>query len=73
MAKLTLRLGDRIFVSVFCNLGWNQSRDVVWRNGMWYAVWVKTGQEEKILQMCSTMLSEQCFLPRYELKRKMDG
>lgn len=40
---------------------------------MWYAVWVRTGQEERVLQMCRTMLSEQCFLPKYELKRKKDG
>lgn len=40
---------------------------------MWYAVWVRTGQEEKVLQMCSEMLPEQCFLPRYERARKQNG
>lgn len=40
---------------------------------MWYAVWVRTGQEEKVLQMCGKMLSEQCFLPRYEQARKKNG
>lgn len=40
---------------------------------MWYAVWVRTGQEERVLQMCRSMLPEQCFLPKYELERKKDG
>ena len=40
---------------------------------MWYAVWVRTGQEEKVLRMCRKMLPEQCFLPRYERARKQDS
>ena len=40
---------------------------------MWYAVWVRTGQEEKVPQMCKKMLLEQCFLPRYERARKQYG
>lgn len=54
---------------------------------MWYAVWVRTGQEEKVLALCKKMLRdreegtveggskayEQCFLPRYERVRKLDG
>ena len=47
---------------------------------MWYAVWVKTGQEEKILQLCNELIRlkqteafEECFLPRYEKYRKRNG
>ena len=47
---------------------------------MWYAVWVKTGQEEKILQLCNELICmnqteafEECFLPRYEKYRKRNG
>lgn len=40
---------------------------------MWYAVWVKTGQEQRMLRICRKMLPEQCFLPRYERGRKQDG
>lgn len=40
---------------------------------MWYAVWVKTGQEEKIMRVCKELLHEQCFLPKYERGRKQDG
>lgn len=40
---------------------------------MWYAVWVRTGQEEKVLRMCKEILHEQCFLPKYECARKQDG
>lgn len=40
---------------------------------MWYVVWVRTGQEEKVLQMCRKVLQDHCFLPRYERARKQDG
>lgn len=45
---------------------------------MWYAMWVKTGQEEKVQKLCGKMLSEaavceQCFLLRYERARKLNG
>lgn len=49
---------------------------------MWYAVWVRTGQEEKVLALCEKVLSdederekpyEQCFLPKYERSRKLKG
>ena len=49
---------------------------------MWYAVWVRTGQEEKILELCNRMMQddgkefkayEQCFFPQYERARKLDG
>lgn len=37
----------------------------------WYVVWVRTGQEEAILQMCEKMIGEsgayqEIFLPKYE-------
>lgn len=49
---------------------------------MWYAVWVKTRQEEKVLAFCEKLLRngeekekpyEQCFLPKYERFRKLNG
>lgn len=67
---------------------------------MWYAVWVRTGQEEKVLALCERMIQddagfigegesqagelkacktgeskayEQCFLPKYERARKVEG
>jgi len=62
------------------------------RTDMWYVVWVRTGQEEKVLTLCNKMLRdkeeeakegdsgeknlkayEQCFLPKYERTRKLDG
>ena len=49
---------------------------------MWYVVWVRTGQEEKVLALCEKILRdrkektkpyEQCFLPKYERSRKLKG
>jgi transcriptional antiterminator NusG len=44
---------------------------------MWYAVQVRTGQEEKIQTLCSVMIPEdilkECFIPRYEKKMKYLG
>lgn len=40
---------------------------------MWYAVWVRTGREEKVLQICWKVLQDHCFLPRYERVRRRDG
>ena len=38
---------------------------------MWYAVWIRTGQEEKLLKLCREKITdrqvmEDCFLPKYE-------
>lgn len=44
---------------------------------MWYAVWVRTGLEEKILQLAERKVKkdayESCFLPKYEKARKVNG
>ena len=45
---------------------------------MWYAVWVRTGHEEKVLKCCREMLAgaescEECFLPKYEKAKKVNG
>lgn len=45
---------------------------------MWYAVWVRTGQEEKVRQLCDKMIDragayKECFLPKYEKYRKING
>lgn len=45
---------------------------------MWYAVWVCTGQEEKVRKLCCEKLTdskafEGCFLPRYEIEKKEKG
>lgn len=45
---------------------------------MWYAVWVRTGQEEKVMSLCSSKITdkevfEDCFLPKYEKARKVQG
>lgn len=62
-----------------CPLGGEGFR---WGTLMWYAVWVRTGQEEKVLALCEKMLRdgqerakpyEQCFLPKYERSRKLKG
>ena len=41
---------------------------------MWYAVQVKTGEEEKTKLLCNKMISkeilEECFIPYYEQKKK---
>lgn len=47
-------------------------------NVMWYAVWVRTGQEEKIMSLCNSKIMdkevfESCFLPKYERARKVEG
>lgn len=45
---------------------------------MWYAVWVRTGQEEKIMSLCNSKMTdtdvfENCFLPKYERAWKAEG
>lgn len=45
---------------------------------MWYAVWVRTGQEEKVRETCRKRLAEadafeECFLPKYERPWKEHG
>ena len=44
---------------------------------MWYAVQVKTGEEEKTKLLCNKMISEEileeCFIPYYENKKKYMG
>jgi transcriptional antiterminator NusG len=44
---------------------------------MWYAVWVKTGYEEKVDNMCRKLLPkeyyEDCFIPKVETKKKYQG
>lgn len=44
---------------------------------MWYAVQVKTGEEEKTKLMCNKLISnsilEECFIPYYEKKTKYMG
>ena len=59
-----------------------QERSSGRRTIMWYVVWVRTGQEEKVLALCEKILRdrkektkpyEQCFLPKYERSRKLKG
>lgn len=45
---------------------------------MWYAVWVRTGCEDKLLKLCRKHLCdpqiiEDCFIPRYERAWKENG
>lgn len=44
---------------------------------MWYAVQVRTGEEEKIKLICNRLISkdvlEECFIPYYEKKIKYNG
>lgn len=44
---------------------------------MWYAVQVRTGEEEKIKLICNKLISndvlEECFIPHYEKKIKYMG
>ena len=45
---------------------------------MWYAVWVRTGEEEKLQKICQNMIidsqnEEACFLPKYERAWKIKG
>ena len=44
---------------------------------MWYAVQVRTGEEEKTKLLCNKMISkeilEECFIPYYEQKKKYVG
>ena len=46
---------------------------------MWYAVWVRSGQEDRILELCKTFRHyhpdayEECFIPTYEKYRKVNG
>ena len=44
---------------------------------MWYAVQVRTGEEEKTKLLCNKMISkkilEECFIPYYEKKKKYNG
>lgn len=52
------------------------------RSVMWYAIWVRTGQEEKVLSLCEKIIRDreeeakayrQCFLPKYERAKKVEG
>lgn len=45
---------------------------------MWYAVWVKSGEEEKVRTMCRRMIYdfeilEKCVIPRYECMKRYQG
>ena len=45
---------------------------------MWYVVWTKTGQEEKVMELCRKEIAEtgafeECFLPKYEKAWKENG
>lgn len=45
---------------------------------MWYAVWVQTGKEEQVQDICRRRLAdkkvyEDCFLPKYERPWKENG
>jgi transcriptional antiterminator NusG len=44
---------------------------------MWYAVQVKTGEEEKIKLLCSKFITgnilKECFIPYYERQKKYQG
>lgn len=44
---------------------------------MWYAVQVRTGEEEKIKLLCNRLISnevlQECFIPYYEKKIKYNG
>lgn len=46
---------------------------------MWYAVWTRSGQEERVLELCRTFQHyepdayEDCFIPMYEKYRKVKG
>lgn len=44
---------------------------------MWYVVQVQTGMEERICAQCSRKIPgavlEQCFIPRYEVKKHIQG
>ena len=44
---------------------------------MWYAVWVRSGQEDRVTELCKTFRHyhpdayEECFIPTYEKYRKV--
>ena len=45
---------------------------------MWYAVWVRSGHEERVMGLCKTLYKEcgafeECFLLKYEKYRKVKG
>lgn len=44
---------------------------------MWYAIWVTTGYEEKVADMCRKLIPkecyEDCFIPKVERKKKYLG
>jgi transcriptional antiterminator NusG len=44
---------------------------------MWYAVWVTTGYEDKVVNMCRKLVPKEyyddCFIPRVERKKKYQG
>lgn len=43
---------------------------------MWYAVWVKTGEEEKVKMMCQMLelnVMEDCVIPRYQCMKRYGG
>ena len=45
---------------------------------MWYAVWVQTGREDRMLELCKTLfqdsdICDEYFLPKYERAKKVRG
>ena len=44
---------------------------------MWYAVWVATGCEDKVVEMCRKLVPREyyvdCFIPKVERKKKYHG
>ena len=44
---------------------------------MWYVIQVRNGNEQNICLQCERQISSQvlesCFIPRYEVKRKVSG
>lgn len=45
---------------------------------MWYVVWIRTGQEEKLKQMCEVLIGRErayreCFIPKTETVRRVRG
>lgn len=48
------------------------------QRSMWYVVWIRTGQEEKLKQMCEILIGqsrvyEECFIPKTETVRRIRG
>ena len=44
---------------------------------MWYVVWIKTGQEEKLKELCRKVIGhgayKECFVPKTETVRRIRG